>query len=38
MERKSLQLMNLADAAEFRSAQQQTASKLIWGTDYVSFY
>ena len=28
--------MSLADAAEFRSAQQTAASKIIWGSDYVS--
>lgn len=31
-----MQLMHLADAAEFRSAQQNAASKIIWGNDYVS--
>lgn len=35
-ERKSLQLMNLAEAAEYRSQQQSAASKLIYGPDYVS--
>ena len=28
--------MNLSEASDYRSQQQSAASKLIWGSDYVS--